>query len=326
MKLKAFRLIILLILLSSVAAAQIEKGKHRGRLSFRLENDLFAGTDRDYTSGMRLTWISPGKIPENRPGYKNVMSVSFGQSIYTPGDITRSDLIKEDRPYAGITYVGIGLHTKHKNWMSSFQLDVGIVGPHSYAEQCQKKIHGIFGGKDPQGWKHQLKDEFAFAFLHDRVWKIPESKIAGNLGFDFVVHTGGSLGNIMTAASTGTEFRVGWNIPDDFGTFLVRPGGESPTFFDEQSPASEQKRLSYYLFALVEGHAVLRNIFLDGNTFRESHRVDKNLFVADIVIGIALCVGRFKVNYGYVYRTKQFETQKRNQIFGAIKISFSYGL
>ena len=32
------------------------------------------------------------------------------QNIYTPGDISRTDLVPDDRPYAGITYGGVGFH------------------------------------------------------------------------------------------------------------------------------------------------------------------------------------------------------------------------
>lgn len=324
--LKTFRLIILLMVLFSSAAAEVSDEKSKGRFSFYLENDLFAGTDRDYTSGMKLTWISPSELPENRPGFQNVVSISFGQNIYTPADITRNDLIPDDRPYAGITYIGFGYHSKRKNSMASYELDIGILGPHSYAEDFQKVIHKVFGGDDPLGWNNQLKNELVLDFIFDQKWKMPKSEISGRLEYDSVVHLGGSLGNVKTAASTGVEFRTGWNIPDDFGTFLIHPGGESTTFSDGQGSSSFQEQLGFYIFASFEGHAVLRNIFLDGNTFKASHSVEKNMLVADIVAGVALMAGRFKLSYAYVYRTKQFKTQKRNQIFGAINVSFSYGL
>ena len=65
-------------------------------------------------------------------------------------------------------------------------------------------------------------------------------------------------------------------------------------------------------------------IFLDGNTFHDSHSVDKKNFVADLMGGIGIVFGRVKVSYAYVFRTKQFETQSDAQLFGAFTLSYSY--
>jgi lipid A 3-O-deacylase len=160
MKLTTLTLLTLVgLLLPAPALAQAKKAKDTHTFSFYLENDVFADTDREYTSGVRLTLISPDltgyrknpKLPEwsypvieklpfvNEPGFQHAVSFSIGQNIYTPEDLERSDLIQDDRPYAGITYLAIGFHSKNSHRMDSLELDLGIVGPHSYAEQCQKQ-------------------------------------------------------------------------------------------------------------------------------------------------------------------------------------------
>ena len=70
--------------------------------------------------------------------------------------------------------------------------------------------------------------------------------------------------------------------------------------------------------------AVLHNIFLDGNTFKDSHSVDKESFVADLMAGFAISYGRYKFSYSYVYRTKEYKNQSDPQIFESIQFSFSY--
>jgi len=65
----------------------------------------------------------------NEPGFQHAVSFSIGQNIYTPEDLERSDLIQDDRPYAGITYLAIGFHSKNSHRMDSLELDLGIVGP-----------------------------------------------------------------------------------------------------------------------------------------------------------------------------------------------------
>jgi lipid A 3-O-deacylase len=308
------------------AFVQVGWAENRGAFSFFLENDVFALTDRYYTHGLKLTWISPDRLSSRFDSdAQRAFSLSFGQNIYTPADIEREDLIEDDRPYAGVSYFCLAFHRKIDQFMDTLEFMLGIVGPHSYAEQMQRFVHNLFKFTDPKGWEHQLKDELVFAAAFDRKWRILRLRERKKFGCDMIGHLGGSLGNLMTAVVAGCQFRIGWNLPLDFGTFLIRPGGESSTFFNGRPAHSvEHGRFGIHSYVYVAGHAVYRNIFLDGNTFQESHHVDKYPFVADIVIGIVMTFKRVKLSYAYVYRTKQFKTQSEPQIFGALNFSFAY--
>ncbi len=298
----------------------------RGVLSFHLENDVFAGTDRYYTNGTKLAWIFPFRIAAfSEPLTSQAISVSLGQNIYTPYDIEREDLIEDDRPYAGITYFTLALHRKKAQTMDTFEFLLGVVGPSSLAADIQKFVHSLYRGTQPRGWDHQLEDEIVFNMVFDKKWRVFRSGDGKKIEFDLVGHAGASLGTMMTAAATGWQFRFGSHLPHDFGTFLLRPGGESGTLFLEQTNnGTGGKRKGIHGFVYLVGHAVYRNIFLDGNTFKESHRVDKYPFVGDIVLGFVISRNHFKFSYAYVFRTRQFKTQDRSQIFGAINISYVF--
>lgn len=323
------RILLLIVLGSSLLlSAFVQPGvaQNRGAFSFHLENDIFAGTDRYYTHGVKLTWISPDRMSRRSDLLsRRAFSVSFGQNIYTPYDIEREDLIEDDRAYAGISYFTLALHKKRDKSMDTFEFLLGIVGPSSLAAEVQRFVHSLYRGTRPQGWYHQLKDEIVFGIVFDKKWRIFWSGEEKKIGYDLIGHVGGSLGTMMTAAATGWQFRFGSNLPRDFGTFLLRPGGESGALFNEQANhRADAKRSGIHGYIYLVGHAVYRNIFLDGNTFRDSHRVDKYPFVGDIVLGFVISQKRFKFSYAYVYRTKQFKTQKKPQIFGAINISYVY--
>ena len=74
------------------------------------------------------------------------------------------------------------------------------------------------------------------------------------------------------------EARLGWNIPRDFGTSLIRPSGDSNAPLSTQDPLVKSDHgFGLYVFGMVEGRAVLHNIFLDGNTFNHSHSIDKKI-------------------------------------------------
>jgi hypothetical protein len=78
----------------------------------------------------------------------------------------------------------------------------------------------------------------------------------------------------------------------------------------------------WYLFAGIEGRAVARNIFLDGNTFRDSRNVDKEPLVGDLQYGIAITWRNLRLGYTHVLRTREFKGQGgRRDDFGALSLS-----
>lgn len=330
MRNQAIIILILLGLSPIQLLAQTEKTGDSGTFSFYFENDTFFGTDRCFTGGWKLGWMS--KILKNsrknhllkwlpfvdKPGFQHSISLAIGQSIYTPDDISLDYLIQEDRPYAGILYLAFGIHSISSRRMDTLELNLGIVGPHSYAEQMQKFIHRLTGATRPEGWHNQLNDELALEAVYERKWKLIQARSGKVFGFDLIPHFGGGLGNVFIYTSTGIQIRFGWNLPGDFGTKIVRPGGDSSVSFRRSG------KFGVHFFAAADGTALLRNIFLDGNTFEDSHRVDKKPFTMDISLGIGIRVGSFNFSYAYVFWTKRFKTETREQVFASLSLSYSY--
>jgi hypothetical protein len=304
--------------------------------SFHVENDVFAKTDYHYTSGLKLNWLFM-EIPENKEKnlfskwysrlfnhlpftnqaeYQYAVSLSIGQNIYTPEDITSSDLIVDDRPYVGVTYLGIGFHSIDHRSLTTWDLQIGIVGPHSSAEQCQTIFHRWMGNTIPKGWHNQLHDEPILNIGCEHKWKILHAKEIGPFEFDLIPNVGAALGNLITYNHIGSEFRFGWGIPADYGAFpLHYEGGQLEMTHKQDS------RYSMYFFGSIDGIFVLRNILLDGNTFRESHHVEKMPFVLDIVAGVKMMADQFQLSCAWVYRSKTFRIQRKGQLFGSITLS-----
>ena len=334
-----------IFILSQTALAQDEPDSFFDTFTIYWENDTFLGTDRDYTNGLKLSWSTPflpGPAASHLPGWSHAVinhlpfvnnperqravSLSVGQDIYTPQDTERSDLIEDDRPYAGYAFLAAGFHSKTTGRKDTWEFSIGIVGPHSYAEDTQNFVHDVIGSPRAKGWQHQLKDEIGLNVTFESQWRLLHSEIGRGFSWDFIPHLGGSVGNVSIYANTGAEVRFGWNLPRNFGTCPIRSGCETASAFigDSGGGIFQKDRFGAHLFIAIDGRAVLRDIFLDGNTFADSHSVDKETFVADLMAGIAMEYGHIKASYSYIYRTKQFTTQDENQIFGAVSVSFSY--
>ena len=313
--------------------------------SVHFENDLFADTDQNYTSGVKLSWVSPDltrfrdneKLPEwiypyiealpfiNEPDRERNVAISFGQNIITPQDTERSDLITDDRPYAGWLYLGLGFHSKTESQLDTMEIQLGVVGELSLARQTQILVHELRGFSTPKGWQHQLENEPGVNLIYERNWR--HQLVGGDrgLGIDVIPHLGAAVGNIYTYANLGLEVRAGWNLPRDFGSSTIRPGGDTNDPVARSDPRrAEDTGFGLHLFAFGDGRAVARDIFLDGNTFADSHSVDKETFVADVAIGAALIYGRFKLSYAKVLRTREFVGQPSKHRFGSITLSYTF--
>jgi lipid A 3-O-deacylase len=337
-------LILCILLFPKISFSEDVPEKDLDTFSFYLENDYFAGSDSNYTSGVKLTWSSairddypdiwPNRwfyplikfLPfEQSPDRRKNISISLGQNIYTPVDIEEEDVVEDDRPYAGISYMSFGFHNRFKRDMDTLELVLGIVGPDSYAEQCQKEVHNIFDDIEPKGWDNQLNNEPVLNLVYEHKKKITQSGVDGGFGHDLILNTGGALGNAMIFYNLGLNLRLGWNLPDDFGNYPIRPASAINAGFDSKDPRyTPQSDIGVYLFATTEGRAVVHNIFLDGNTFTDSHSVDSKPVVADCMGGLGIIVGPTQIYFAYVYRTKEFDEQKDPMKFGSINISFSF--
>jgi lipid A 3-O-deacylase len=340
--------IFVFLCLPRLSVAGDDRARNSDTLTVYLENDLFASDNKDryYTHGTKISWISRdlsnyrdiAAMPSwmhrfmermpfvNDPEEQRSVSLSLGQNIYTPEDKERSDLVRDDRPYAGITYLGLGLHSKNRRQMDTLEFDLGIVGRHSYAEDCQQEIHRLIDSVRPKGWYHQLHDEPVLNVYFERKWRMAEARSPEGFGFDCIPHLGVAVGNAITGVNLGGQLRLGWNLPNDYGTYLIRPGSDSSAPVDDTDPRFFRPfhRFGVHLFLAADGNFVARNILLDGNTFRDSHSVDKEPFVANFIGGIGMIIHRFKITYSYIHRTREFESQKEDQDFGAFAVSFTF--
>ena len=105
--------------------------RHPPIINLRVDNDMIGGgQDQGYTNGVQLTLVSPNlrdytddpclprlaqwanrhlSVLHSKSFEQQNMIATFVHRIYTPTDFSRSDLIEDDRPYAGVLVMGLGL-------------------------------------------------------------------------------------------------------------------------------------------------------------------------------------------------------------------------
>ena len=328
---KFFSLFLSFFFFSSLLHAQEEKNTDWELKQFNIyfENDLFAKTDSQYSSGEKfgLVYYIPHNdyslynllIFDDGP-YDSYVNFSLVNQIFTPVDISRSDLIVDDRPYAGWTFIEAGIHKSSKKSLQSLYLQLGTIGPRSQAEDIQKYIHELTGSELPQGWDNQLKNEFGILLRYIYKWRF-EYQVTDVFETVVVPTVEADLGNIHIQATGGVSARFGWNIPKDFGISSINTGGETGIAIYDEHDNTFKKPWSFSINLNLSARAVARDIFLDGNTFQDSHSVDKKYFIAGIGAGFTARYKRIALDYNYQKQTKQFDTEQQKHGFGSVIIS-----
>jgi lipid A 3-O-deacylase len=330
-------------LFPGAAPAQTASANPIKAFSIYWENDSVTGSDQDYSNGLKLTWSRP-YLTRGHPGpglkalafsrlpfmrntaAQRATSFSIGQFIYTPKETDRSDLIVNDRPYAGYSFLSFGFISITEKVRHFWEFDLGVVGPWSLAENTQNGFHDLIRTHRAAGWDHQLNNEIGLEAVYEVKWQSGSTRSVRGLGVDVIPHLGFQIGNIASSAKVGVEMRFGWSIPRDFGSCPIRAGCEAGLAVGNEHYAGTpgKSKFGFHFFAAAEGRAVLRDIFLDGNTFGGSHQVDKEIYVAEVMGGIAVNYGRFKASYAMVLRSPEFKERRDRHAFGTINMSYSY--
>ena len=234
--------------LAAGGAQADDDDEFRGTWSLQIENDRIAQTDRHYTNGLRISWVSDKKEKTEGPDWaRNFLNhlypwadvtsgrigFAVGHNMYTPEDTDTTALVEDDRPYAGWLYGSVSLHVENENAFGIGGLDV--------LDSVELKL--------------------------------------------------------------------------DFGPPQIRPTLSGPPTVEDHDG------LGWHLFAGAEGRAVLRNIFLDGNTFADSHEVDKKTFIGNFQLGLSLAWRNYRLAFTHVFLSKEFETQRRSDRYGALTLS-----
>jgi lipid A 3-O-deacylase len=317
-----FLAILCLISLGSIGATDVF-GQALHGAALHLDNDIFdfrlpAGerSDEEYTQGIRArvelsgapAWIARAVGSESfgdaaRSGGDGIRTtLEFGQEIYNSAvDAPRT--LPGQRPYAGWLYVDAGVRTMNESHLRAISAGVGITGPPSFAEAVQTRFHRRFGFREPLGWADQLATEPGVQIRYDRarLW-------TGHLGSRPVVqlmpHGTVLLGNVRTGADVGLSARVGYDIPHAWGAVV------------SHSP------YALYLTGAARGSGVLRNLFLDGNTFRSGPRVEKRRWVGEADGGFGIRVGQFLAEFSLVRRSVEYRTQPTGHTRGSFRFGY----
>jgi hypothetical protein len=263
------------------------------------ENDLFYGTDKNYTQGTSLELVLPSikKNPLNHLFYKpELADIRYGLMIehnsFTPDRYTLQKIQYGDRPFAStLTFKSFSIATdtlKASRLTSS--LNLGVIGPAALGDEIQTTIHEITESAIPMGWKNQIKNDIVFNYEVGYEKQLLRYR---NL-FSLQTSVNGELGTLLTNASVG--FNTAFGIINQPFSLKTKRNG-----------------FSLYIYAQPLINIIAYDATLQGGLFNRkspytisSDRIER--FTGQLNFGIVLKLKSLYIEYSSTILTKNIST------------------
>jgi lipid A 3-O-deacylase len=332
------RLVTLCLCLASVSACATTASQGDA-ITVSLENDVFTGSDNNYTNGFGISWVTrevglyeDGDFRRDMvdfcsflpavgdEGTRNYVAWTLGHEMHTPHDTSDPNPPLDDQPYAGVLFLDNTVFTRTDHWGHAWNLRLGVVGPVSGAEHLQKGIHELIGSDEPQGWDSQLPNEPIVNVSYTTGFLLYDHRFRHGAVLRAIPILGGSVGNYSTGVNTGIYGEYGWNLADAMGFTSLHQGLNTASTIG----GGPQDEFSFSVHAGVFGFGVAHYLPLDGTIFRESRSVDTNPFIGMASVGMSMRYKSLVLSLGQSYFTETFESQRQNPEFGTLSCSWYF--
>ncbi len=296
-------------------------------LTLQVENDATAGTDRYYTSGLRLGYTTPTEaVPDAfaRLGRalfgagQQRLALGLSQLLFTPSDTQISPPDPRDRPYAGLLLGNLAMIHDTDRARSVLNLDLGVIGPGAAGRDVQNAFHRLLGQGPNEGWDSQLPNQPVVQLLASRIWRLPLAS-AGPLEIDALPTLTAGVGTWRIYGLAGGEVRLGQGLASDFGAPLIPPGLNGWNAYNTTRP------FAWYIFAGIDGQAVGFDETIDGEPFRGTAHVSRIPFVGEFQAGLAVMAFGMRLSFTDVLRSHEFHGQQGGPFqYGSAAVSFKF--
>ena len=296
---------------ATARAAPAEDPGHT--LTIQLENDsLNPGSDKYYTSGERLSYVSPtGQAPAPLAALgrallgegRQRMGLELSQSIFTPRFTQAANPPRNDRPYAAVLLGTVSLIQDTDATRTALSLGLGAIGPVALGRNVQNGFHTLIGQTEARGWGTQIGNQPVIQLTAERTWRIPLASFGG-LETDALPSLSAGAGTYRIYGQAGGQIRFGQGLDSDFGAPRIRPGLTGTDAYAQTRP------FAWYVFAGVDGQAVAWDETLDGLPFGSSRHVTRTPLVGEFQAGVTLMAFGMRITALHVVQTQQFRSQR----------------
>ena len=259
------------------------------RWYLQIDNDVVFGTDRWYTSGVRLARL------------KDEVEWALVQEIYTPDGKHPSAI---DRAPAGRLLISGTRHFEWRDDFASVEAALGVRGPSAIGRQSTQAVHRVIPAPEID-WSRQLGDELDAQLSAAGTHRFADA---------FKIHYGIVAGTQIVHAHAGFEARFG-----------ADPRRSTPMLrFAPTPPFATPQAHGWSAYAGASVRAVVRNELLERNydpLGPELHRRDS---VGRAVAGITWTSPAASVTFELVQDSREFDGQAAAHRFGSLTLHYLF--
>lgn len=327
----------LIALVSPLISTNAHADSKNETFVFTLENDVFTGSDSNYTNGLAFTWStddlskyeagsivnSVARTLDFAPGFDadgddNYLVFSLIHDINTPTDITIADPPLTEQPYSGVALANISTYSRRDSSATTWNVRAGAVGPISQADHVQIEFHELIGADEPLGWDTQIPNEFIFNIGYSRAQDLASGEFENGAAWRLRSVGSAELGTLATTLGAGAFFEVGRNIDDNIS--LTSLGAGFGSFVGVGAEPTTELEISAYTG--IAGYAIGHYLPLDGTVFRDSRSIaDRDDFAGQVVFGLSARYGKIIGSFGVTFAGTP---SQRSETLDAGAISIGY--
>jgi hypothetical protein len=281
------------------------------------ENDLYTSSKNDkyYTNGLELFYRFLIKNNDSKVNKKSI-EFNIGQYIYSPKFVNKGAIAVIDRPFAGYLFAGAEKGFFYKN-ESVFKagIELGFLGPDSFARETQNKLHEVLSYKPVYGWETQIANGMAiqthFLFSKKVYSKLNSDKI------DFHIHSDVNVGTIFTSISVGFLSRIGFR--------KLVPIYDSNLYGASITSEIGQPHREFYFYIAPSIKYQMYDATIQGSLFNDNSPVTFNLIPIRFngEAGLKYRKDNLNLSYAFVYRSKELHNViNTGYFYGSIVVSY----
>ena len=277
----------LLVLVATAAGAQ------DARWYLQLDNDVAFGTDRWYSSGVRIARV------------RDDFEWAIVQDVFTP-DAKHWKPGVDDRAPAARLLASVARHDRGPECFQTLELAAGVRGPAALGRQATDAIHRLIPAPAVD-WSRQLENRFDAQVAAVR---------SQTLGSDRVkAHFGAVVGRDVSFAHAGLELRMGAN--ERLASALLRFAATPPWAHGE--PAH-----GFSAMLGTSARAIARNALLERNYDRFGPAIARRRAIGRVVAGVAWSQPWGALTFELAQDSREFDAQASPHRFGSLALSVAF--
>lgn len=260
------------------------------RWYLQVDNDVVFGTDRWYTSGVRISRVTTSGPVETE--------LSLLQEVYTPDPI---DLHPVDRAPAARLLGAWARHERGPTTFLTWEVALGVRGPSALGEQSTREVHRLIPARYVD-WTRQEPDQF------DGQLTIARTDAWGS----WRTHVGAVAGTEVVFAHAGGAFTFGAALDSPVLRFAPTP------------PWDGTAAQGWGGFVGASARLVARNEMLHQPYLPWMPEIERENAVGRLAAGLSWRAGWGSVVLAVAQDSKEFKQQAESHRFGSLLVHIPF--